>query len=157
MTRRISTLAAVFLVGQLTAACQTAAPVPAPEPEPEVAPVVEEAPPAPEPPPPPPPEPEAGDLLKLEPKTVQALLGAPTLVRRDGHVQLMQFSAENCRLDVVFYEDVTGAPFEASHVEARDLAGASIDTDACLSEILGGEDWPAEFRATLGENAKDPH
>lgn len=92
--------------------------------------------------PPPPPRPDPQAILGLAPATVQALLGAPSLVRNDGNAQIHQFSGPTCIFDVVFYEPVPGAAFEARHVEARARDGARADAVICLQAFLPDGLWP---------------
>jgi len=111
-------------------------------PEPETAPVIaatkspviiEEA--------PPPPVPEPSRLSGLNPKEVQALVGDPSLVRRDQNVQIMLFENRNCVFEIIFYEPDLNAYFRADHINARDRNGADMDLQSCLISILPGGRW----------------
>lgn len=130
----------------LTACMGARAPAPAPVPElvatPEEAPAapVEEA--AIVAPPPPPPEPAR--LEGLNPIEVQALMGEPSLVRRDAHVQVMLFEAQACVFEVIFYEPSPDAHFRVDTLNARDRRGLDTDLQTCLMQVLPDGQWQAE-------------
>ncbi|WP_286829479.1 MULTISPECIES: hypothetical protein [Kordiimonas] len=127
--------------GSLLAACgptaveppQTQAPEPVVETE-QIAPQEETLPAA------PPPEPER--LQGLNPREVVTLLGDPTLVRRDGPVQVMLFENHDCVLEVVFREPNQNEYFQAHYIAARNLDGKTADTQACLMKVLPNGNWP---------------
>ena len=64
-----------------------------------------------------------------------ALLGEPTLVRREAEVEIWQYHAEGCVLDVFFYPD--GSTRRVLHLEARDrVAADSHPLDGCLDQVM---------------------
>lgn len=89
---------------------------------------------------PPPPEPER--LQGLNPQQVITLMGEPSLVRRDGAVQVMLFENQTCVFEVVFREPSQHEYFQAHHIAARTLAGEATDTQACLMKVLPSGTWP---------------
>ncbi|TNE67963.1 MAG: hypothetical protein EP335_00395 [Alphaproteobacteria bacterium] len=92
-----------------------------------------------------PPEPLlAASLTGLNPRQVQEKMGEPTLVRRDGHVQVMLFEKADCVLEVVFYEPATDAWFEARTINARTAKGMAADADTCLARQLPSGRWHNE-------------
>jgi len=88
----------------------------------------------------PPPEPER--LQGMNPGEVMALLGDPSLVRRDGAIQVMLFENEACVFEVVFREPSQNEYFQAHHIAARDRDGRATDTQACLMKVLPNGQWP---------------
>lgn len=102
-------------------AAKPSAPRPAPEPDPE--------------------PPAAAVLMGVTPAQVQDILGTPTLVRRENTVQVMQFEAEDCVLDVTLYEEAPGAPFRTQYVEARRRDGTEIAPQDCLATLIPKERW----------------
>jgi len=90
---------------------------------------------------PPPAAPKPERLSGLNPKQVQALVGEPSLVRRDGTVQIMLFETANCVLEIVFYEANPDAHFIANHLNARNRSGADTDLQACLVNLLPNGQW----------------
>lgn len=124
----------------LVAAC--GAPAPEPETAPPAAPEVEAVEALPEAQTLPQAPPAANRLLGLEPRHVQIILGTPSLVRREGAAQVMQFKNGNCVFDVTFYEEAPGGAFLARHLASRLLDGAPIAPDDCLAAILPGGRFP---------------
>ncbi len=119
--------------------CSLLAPPPA-APQPEApAPVVAPAPPPPAPVPVPP---SAALILDRTASEVQAILGHPSLVRREEGAQMMQFADPACVLDVVLYPPAPGAHFRARHLAARTPAGAPLDAAACLARLIPEDRWP---------------
>ena len=76
------------------------------------------------------------DLLGLEPRGIQDLLGPVSLKRWEGAAQVMQFANGQCVMDIYFYENQTGGAFEAAYLSARNLSGADVDTASCLTSLL---------------------
>jgi len=89
---------------------------------------------------PPPPHPER--LQGLNPQQVITLMGEPSLVRRDGSVQVMLFENETCVFEVVFREPSQHEYFQAHHYAARTLEGDASDALACLMKVLPNGAWP---------------
>jgi len=120
-------------------AAETAAP--AAEAEPGAAAVADE--PAPpevaELPPAAPPEPVVDDdpqrLMGLGRDQVDALLGAPDLVRREPPAEIRQYSAERCIFDVFLYDD-GGGSYRVTYLEARDLDAQRVAARPCLNRLL---------------------
>ncbi len=82
------------------------------------------------------PRPNPDDLLGLEPKGIQDLLGPVSLKRWEGTAQVMQFKGGQCVMDIYFYENQPGGAFEAAYLSARTLSGADVDTASCLTSLL---------------------
>jgi len=87
------------------------------------------------------PMPEPARLSGLNPREVQALMGEPSLVRRDANVQIMLFETQACVFEIVFYEPNLDAHFHADHLNARSPGGTDIDLQACLVEVLPNGQW----------------
>ena len=85
--------------------------------------------------------PEPGRLSGLNPKQIQALVGEPSLVRRDGHVQVMLFENAACVLEIIFYEANPDAHFIANRLNARNRAGVETNLQACLVNLLPNGQW----------------
>jgi len=87
------------------------------------------------------PAPEPGRLTGLNPKQVQAIMGDPSLVRRDGNVQIMLFETQSCVFEIIFYEPNLDAHFIANHMNARNRSGIDIDLQTCLVNLLPQGQW----------------
>ena len=74
------------------------------------------------------------DILGAAPDEVDALLGAPTLTRREGDGEYRRYALQDCTLIVILYPDETGA-IRATHVDAAaQTSGAEKpDLGACLA------------------------
>ncbi len=107
--------------------------VPAETIEPEIAPTEVEQ--------PAPPPPSAERLQGLNPGEVQALIGAPSLVRRDANVQAMLFENSECVFEVIFYEPSEDDHFAVTETNARTLQGTDVDRSECLQKILPNSQW----------------
>ena len=81
--------------------------------------------------------PDAQILQGHTPKDIQTALGEPTLVRRDGNVQVMLFERTACVLEVIFYEKSADDYFRATDINARSVRGETFEADNCLAIILG--------------------
>ncbi|WP_417430512.1 hypothetical protein [Kiloniella sp.] len=79
-------------------------------------------------------EPDVNDdpkqLLGIDTKALEALLGKPSLVRKENPAVIWQYNAESCVLDLVLYDSVT------SYVEARDEQVRPMDNRKCLRRLL---------------------
>jgi len=74
--------------------------------------------------------------------TAIALLGTPTLDRREGPGHHLQFARTACILDLYFYPDTrTGAP-AARHADARTPDGKRQDAGACLLTLTAAPGKP---------------
>ena len=82
------------------------------------------------------------DLIGLEPKAVQALLGEVSLKRWEGSAQMMQFSDGACILDVYFYEEAPGEAFRATFLAARRSSGEAMEPPQCLRALLAKQALP---------------
>jgi hypothetical protein len=70
-------------------------------------------------------------LIGLDPRKLAALLGRPTLVRRDPPAQIWQFHDRYCILDVFLYDRRSG--LEVTYVEARQpRSTAAANSRECL-------------------------
>ena len=96
--------------------------------------------------PPEPPEPAIDDdpqqLYGLDSRALGELLGEPSLVRAEAPAEIWQYRGQTCVFDVFLYDQVggeagrqAGGP-RVSYIEARDDTAESIDTRACLNELL---------------------
>ena len=74
-------------------------------------------------------------FLGASPAMMQDNFGTPELVRRDGHMQIMQYHIVDCIIDIIFYEDELQSGFSAQHLSARTFDGARADPVACLTSI----------------------
>lgn len=79
--------------------------------------------------------PEAQSLLGKSPAAIQAMIGAPSLVRRDDSVQTMLFEITTCVLEIVYREPATAAHFQAEHIAARNTRGHDLDATECLAAV----------------------
>lgn len=82
------------------------------------------------------PEWTVSDLEKANPADIQAMLGNPTLVRRDGNVQVMLFETNSCVLDITLLETAPGDYYRAHHITARTKDGSALDANTCISQLL---------------------
>lgn len=72
-------------------------------------------------------------LLGMTPDSVDTLLGAPALVRRDGDAEVWQYRSDICVLDLFFY----GSVKQVEHVDLRDRGdGSPVAVRACFARML---------------------
>ena len=74
-------------------------------------------------------------LTGLSPSQVIALMGSPSLVRRDGLGQVMLFEHEACVFDIVFYAETIETPYKVVHISARTRQGQQSDKQLCLTAL----------------------
>tara|TARA_R110002096_G_scaffold9468_2_gene37374 strand:- start:654 stop:1067 length:414 start_codon:yes stop_codon:yes gene_type:complete len=87
------------------------------------------------------PPPDPARLVGLNPREVQALIGEPSLVRRDANVQAMLFESGDCVFEVIFYEPTENDHFAATETNARTYRGTDIERAICLVQILPNGQW----------------
>lgn len=87
------------------------------------------------------PPPDPARLTGLNPREVQALIGEPSLVRRDANVQAMLFEKGDCVFEIIFYEPSENDHFAATETNARTHRGSDIDRALCLVQILPNGQW----------------
>jgi len=76
-------------------------------------------------------------LLGKAEAAATALLGKPSLDRRDGPAHHLQFARAACILDVYYYPDAGGQPV-ARHAAARLPDGKPIEAGDCLQRQTPG-------------------
>ncbi len=76
--------------------------------------------------------PKPSDIAGKTPTTVRALLGAPTLTRREPPAEVWQYAGGACVIDIVFYPPGQAGGLRASHLDSRDLDGAAMPPVDCL-------------------------
>lgn len=64
-----------------------------------------------------------------------ALLGAPTLDRREGNARQLQFARGPCILDLYFVPPAGGGVPLASHADARTADGTTLAPSDCLAQL----------------------
>ncbi len=95
------------------------------------------------PPTPPEPEQEASldinpdSLLGLDRKSVRALLGRPSFIRREKPMELWRYRHGGCALALFLYGDTAGGAdsFRVRHVESWAPGGAETPPGACLNAL----------------------
>ena len=79
----------------------------------------------------------AEDLMGLTADALTALLGKPSVVRREAPAQIWQYRHSSCVFDIFLYEESDA--FRVAYFEARDDQARKQPAEPCLSEILGRE------------------
>jgi hypothetical protein len=101
------------------------------------------------------PEREPASLMGLVRDQIVALLGTPSLVRRDAPAEVWQYAGEKCVLDLYLYEGGDGAEsggpksgrastraggganaYRVTYLEARGLGGGAVSEQSCLNRLL---------------------
>lgn len=74
------------------------------------------------------------DILGASPDSVDALLGAPALTRREGAGEYRRYALSTCTLIIILYPDNTGEA-RAAHVDAtaKNAEDEKPDLDDCLA------------------------
>ncbi len=73
-------------------------------------------------------------LIGATPTSLEAELGPPLLLRRDGPAQVWLYRSARCAIDVILYRDPsTGAP-RVAMADARPL-GTPLSDAACLASM----------------------
>ena len=75
-------------------------------------------------------------LLGRGPTEVASLLGKPALDRSEGTARQLQFANATCVLDIFFYPDRKSGKVAATYLEARNRAGQSFETRACVDAFV---------------------
>ena len=109
--------AATFLIVLLAAGCATGGKPPAPRPTSSIP----SAPPRGEPP----------GYFNLSAAALQAALGRPAFVRKDGAVEMWRYDGAACRAFFFFY----GAPLAVRHVETLPHGVNTAADSACLTAL----------------------
>ena len=95
------------------------------------------------PPPPPAPEQESSldispdSLLGLDRKSVRALLGRPSFIRREKPMELWRYRHGSCALALFLYGETAGGAesFRVHHVESWAPGGAETPPRECLNTL----------------------
>lgn len=74
------------------------------------------------------------EVMGLGRKAVQAMLGAPGLVRREAPAEVWQYQSGGCVLDVFLYE--ASSDFQVVYLEARTGQALNVATASCLGAVL---------------------
>ncbi len=74
-------------------------------------------------------------LVGKGPEALRAMLGEPSLLRRDQGVEVWQYAGESCVLFLYLYPDAAGAPV-VSYVDARLKTKGPAPVPDCLNEAL---------------------
>lgn len=83
----------------------------------------------------PPPDPvHSASILGLDSGAVRKLLGEPGLIRREEPAEVWQYRTASCVLDVVLYDQASGA--RVVYTEARTPTAEPTQADPCLSDVL---------------------
>ncbi|MEO1135608.1 MAG: hypothetical protein AAFW68_03220 [Pseudomonadota bacterium] len=84
--------------------------------------------------PPPPPRYLVSDLENADASAIDALLGAPALIRREGAGEYRRYALKSCMLIIILYPDETGVSTVA-HIDATAMTSSAEDPDleTCLA------------------------
>jgi hypothetical protein len=83
----------------------------------------------------PPPDPvHSASILGLDGGAVRKLLGEPGLIRREEPAEVWQYRTASCVLDVVLYDQASGA--RVVYTEARTPTAEPTQADPCLTDVL---------------------
>ncbi|MCE2509489.1 MAG: hypothetical protein J4G10_00680 [Alphaproteobacteria bacterium] len=77
--------------------------------------------------------PTPGELVGLDKEGVQALLGAPQLIRRDGPAEVWQYTANACILDLFLYE--AGGAYQVEYLELRTQPDENFPQKRCYEQF----------------------
>ncbi len=74
------------------------------------------------------------DILGAPPASIDALLGAPSLTRREGDGEYRRYGLSTCTLIIILYPNDAGA-VRAAHVDtaAQNASQEKPDLNACLA------------------------
>ena len=73
-------------------------------------------------------------LMGLDRDSLAALLGQPTLVRREKPAEIWQYVTADCVFDVVLYDN--GPAYRVTYLEARNAAADRLEARPCLNQVL---------------------
>jgi len=117
MIRRVIALSLALLAG----ACAAKAPqAPPPQPQPTTASI-----------PPPPPRGEPSPYFNMAATRLQATLGKPAFVRKDGVTEMWRYDGTTCRAFFFLY----GSPLTVRHVETLPHGAESAADTGCLAAL----------------------
>jgi hypothetical protein len=78
---------------------------------------------------------KAASLMGKGPEDLRAMLGEPSLLRRDQGAEVWQYAGESCVLFLYLYPDDAGAP-AVTYVDARLKTQGPAPVPECLAEAL---------------------
>ena len=74
-------------------------------------------------------------LIGKDAAAIKSLIGAPSLVRRDGPAEIWQYVGAGCTANLFLYQSGSDQPFTLDHIDALGINGARMDTAACFADI----------------------
>jgi hypothetical protein len=83
---------------------------------------------------PPPIDDDPDQLMGLGREDLGALLGEPSLVRRENPAEIWQYQAKGCVFDVFLYDEA--GRYQVSYLEARDAQARKTEARPCLNQLL---------------------
>lgn len=83
---------------------------------------------------PPPIDDDPDQLMGLDREDLGALLGVPSLVRRENPAEIWQYEAKGCIFDVFLYDEA--GRYQVSYLEARDDQARKTEARPCLNQLL---------------------
>jgi len=75
-------------------------------------------------------------LVGLDADQIGRLLGPADFRRDDGPVELWQYRAPDCVLDLYLYNDAATATWRVEHAAARDISATAPSSPACVAGLL---------------------
>ena len=78
----------------------------------------------------------AGELMGKTPQGLRALMGAPSLLRKDHGAEVWQYAGDSCVLFAYLYPNAKGVP-EVSYLDARKKTSGAMPVPDCLAALSG--------------------
>ena len=81
------------------------------------------------------------ELMGKNPQGLRALMGAPSLLRRDHGAEVWQYAGKSCVLFAYLYPNAKGA-LQVSYLDARRKTSGAMPVPDCLTALAGGDGRP---------------
>jgi len=78
----------------------------------------------------------ADELMGKTPQALRALMGAPSLLRKDHGAEVWQYAGDSCVLFAYLYPNAKGVP-QVSYLDARKTTSGAMPVPACLAALSG--------------------
>lgn len=95
--------------------------------------------------------PEPAELRGKEIGWVEKKFGAPTFLRWEKNIRIMQYKSSACVFDMFFYETGVDRSLILRHFDARSPEGATLQPRGCIASLLPNHQWATGIDIPQGQ------